>query len=76
MEGQRQVAASTSLPEAEHVHVLALAVADCCCSNSTLDMDSAESLKAAAVLGSVFSKNQISEQKDAPSCSRAPRLLV
>lgn len=59
-----------------HVHVhmqtdRALAGAECCCSNSTLETDSIESLKAAAavlvsalesVLGSVFSKNQISDQ--------------
>lgn len=61
-------AQTACLPEQQHVHVQALAGAECCCSNSTLDTDSAEPLKAAAaaaVLGSVFSKNQISEQKDA-----------
>lgn len=52
-----------------HVHAWALAGAECCCSNSTLET---ESLKAAAaavlgsalgsVLGSVFSKNLISDQ--------------
>lgn len=62
VEGQRRAATSTN-NICLHVHVQALAGAQCCCLNSTLDTHSAQSLKAAAVLGSVFSKNQISEQK-------------
>lgn len=51
----------------------ALAAAECCCSNSTLETGPAEPLQAgAAVLGSVFSKNQIS----GPPSPSAPRLLV
>lgn len=57
MEGQHQMAASTNsicLPEEQHVHVLAVAAVECCCSNSSLDTASAEPLKAAAaVLGSI-----------------------
>lgn len=43
----------------QHVHVQAVAVVECCCSNSTLETDSAEPLwAAAALLGSAFNKNQ------------------